>query len=137
MPLISGGDRHCCEPNANVNLTNAGSFAEFVQEIREDQRSAVLFLTQYRDPISVRCIEFTWHATRDYPEFPGRSRWLDRVFYRRDSGETVTIGSLWPNGGPAAVRTFVAAIKLLADPRLRAVHCMAVGRLPKLEPEIV
>src|SRR6201996_8802632 len=32
--LISGGDRHGREPNANVNLTNATSFTEFVHEVR-------------------------------------------------------------------------------------------------------
>ena len=50
MPVISGGDRHCCEPNANVNLTNARSFAEFVREIRVEQRSSVLFLPAISRP---------------------------------------------------------------------------------------
>ena len=53
LPVISGGDRHCCEPDANVNLTNAGTFAAFVNEIRCEKRSCVLFLPQYRDPIPV------------------------------------------------------------------------------------
>ena len=42
MLLISGGDRHGVEPNANINLTNATSFTEFVHEIRraaEEQRA--------------------------------------------------------------------------------------------------
>jgi hypothetical protein len=34
-PLISGGDRHGFEPNANLNLTNAETFAEFADEVRE------------------------------------------------------------------------------------------------------
>src|SRR5262249_45458767 len=32
-PVISGGDRHACEPSACINLTSARSFAEFVSEI--------------------------------------------------------------------------------------------------------
>jgi len=32
MLLISGGDRHGVEPNANINLTNAVNFTEFVHE---------------------------------------------------------------------------------------------------------
>ncbi len=36
MLLISGGDRHGVEPNANINLTNAASFTEFVHEIRRE-----------------------------------------------------------------------------------------------------
>ncbi|MBC7924442.1 MAG: hypothetical protein H7039_02190, partial [Bryobacteraceae bacterium] len=37
LPLISGGDRHGCEPNANVNLTNASTFPEFVDEVRNNK----------------------------------------------------------------------------------------------------
>ena len=33
-PIVSGGDRHACEPSACLNLTNARTFAEFVAEIR-------------------------------------------------------------------------------------------------------
>ena len=32
--LISGGDRHGIEPNANINLTSVSSFTEFVHEVR-------------------------------------------------------------------------------------------------------
>src|SRR4029077_5900943 len=32
--VISGGDRHGLEPNANVNLTRAASFTEFVHDVR-------------------------------------------------------------------------------------------------------
>jgi hypothetical protein len=134
-PVISGGDRHCCEPNANVNLTNARSFTEFVQEIRIDRRSSVLFLPQYRDPISARYVEFIWHAVRNYPDFTGRERWVDRVFFQPESGEPVTCGSLWPNGGPAVIRSFVSLIGFLASPGMRAMHCMALGRVANLEPE--
>ena len=127
MPVVSGGDRHCCEPNANVNLTNARSFAEFVREIRVEQRSSVLFLPQYRDPISARYIEFIWQAARTYPEFAGRARWADRVFYRRDSGQTVSCASMWPGGGPALIHGLVSVIGFLASPGMRAMHCMALG----------
>ena len=42
MLLIAGGDRHGVEPNANINLSNAASFTEFVHEVRggeEKQRA--------------------------------------------------------------------------------------------------
>ena len=39
--VISGGDRHGCEPNASINLTNAADFAEFVEEVREGRQSTV------------------------------------------------------------------------------------------------
>ena len=31
---VSGGDRHGTEPNAVLNLTNAGVFGEFAHEVR-------------------------------------------------------------------------------------------------------
>ena len=50
MLLISGGDRHGVEPNANINLTNATSFTEFVHEIRRKKKSDMLFMPQYAEP---------------------------------------------------------------------------------------
>jgi hypothetical protein len=134
MPVISGGDRHCCEPNANLNLTQAGSFTEFVHEIRRERRSEVLFMPQYRDPIPARYIEVIWQAVRSYPEFDGRQRWVDRVFYVRDSGETVSIAEISPNGGSALVRSLIALVGFLASPGMRALLCMVMGRVRELEP---
>ena len=42
--VISGGDRHGIEPNANLNLTNATTFNGFVHEVRRERRSHVLFM---------------------------------------------------------------------------------------------
>ncbi|MGH9343520.1 MAG: hypothetical protein ACRD19_07160, partial [Terriglobia bacterium] len=53
-PVVSGGDRHACEPSATVNLSNARSFEEFVHEIREERRSHILLMQQYVDPMCVR-----------------------------------------------------------------------------------
>jgi hypothetical protein len=135
FPVISGGDRHCLEPNANLNLTNARSFVEFVNEIRADQRSTVLFMPQYRDPIPVRYIELMWHAVQNYPDFTGRSRWLDRIFLERETGEIVSFQTLCPNGGPVAIRGFVSTIGFLASPGMRTMIARAMGREANLEPE--
>ena len=48
LPAISGGDRHGCEANAFLNLTRAATFTEFIDEVREDHRSRVLVMPQYR-----------------------------------------------------------------------------------------
>jgi hypothetical protein len=133
MPVISGGDRHCLEPNANVNLTGAETFCEFVDEIRVERRSSVLFMPQYRDPIPARYIEFIWQAVRYYPEFDGRERWVDRVFFERDSGEIVPCRSLWADSGPAVIRSFISVIGFLASPGVRAM-LVAMSRTG-LEPE--
>ncbi|HLK62557.1 MAG TPA: hypothetical protein VKU19_03900 [Bryobacteraceae bacterium] len=135
LPVISGGDRHGCEPNANLNLTNASSFLEFVQEIRVEQRSSVLFLPQYRDPALARVIEFIWHVVRNYDELEGRRRWMDRVYLQLDSGETVACASLWSSAGPPVIRSAISLIGILASPWMRAVLCTAMGRTESLEAD--
>jgi hypothetical protein len=129
IPVISGGDRHCLEPNANVNLTNARSFAEFVHEIRREGLSRVLFLPQYRESIAARYIHFIWHAVRTYPDMTGRERWVDRIFYEPfdQPGAIMPLSAVWTNGGPALVRGFVSAIGFLAAPHMRGTLRLAFG----------
>ena len=82
MLLISGGDRHGLEPNANLNLTNATSFSEFVHEIRIEKKSEVLFMPQYAEPWKHRMLRSAVDAIRHYPDFPqGSQRWDERVFH--------------------------------------------------------
>jgi hypothetical protein len=47
-PIVSGVDRHACEPSACINLTQASTFAEFAQEIRGGA-SSILFSAPVRD----------------------------------------------------------------------------------------
>ena len=127
LPVISGGDRHCLEPNANLNLTNATTFAAFVDEVRRDRLSRVLFLPQYREPIAARYIEFIWHAVRNFPDFPGRARWVDRVFYDHELRGELPVAAFWPEGGPRALRYFISAVGFLASPQIRATLRLAIG----------
>jgi hypothetical protein len=104
MLLISGGDRHGMEPNANVNLTHAATFNEFVDEIRRQRRSHVLFMPQYAEPWKHRILQSTLDAIRDYPDFPeGSRRWDDRVFHPDINGVDRPIRQLWPDGQPPRV----------------------------------
>jgi hypothetical protein len=120
LPLISGGDRHGCEPNGNVNVTNARSFDEFVHEVRDEGISNVLFLNHYREPVKIRLTQGLVDALRDYPEFPeGRKLWSDRVFFEKRDGTIRTLSSVWKNGGPTVVRWFVAAVRRLECPTMR------------------
>ncbi len=59
LPAISGGDRHGCEPNAFLNLTRAATFAEFVDEVREDHHSRILAMPQYRNSL-IRRLWANW-----------------------------------------------------------------------------
>jgi len=115
LPVVSGGDRHGREANAILNLSRATSFAGFVNEVRQERRSHVVFMPQYREPLRHRILQTMVDVVRDYPEnFEGRKTWGDRVYYRNpDSGDVVPINAIWTDGGPAVVKHFVAAMRFL------------------------
>lgn len=117
MLLISGGDRHGVEPNANVNLTNASSFTEFVHEVRRERRSNVLFLPQYAEPWKHRLLQSTVDAVRHYPEFPQGSRsWDDRVFHPDAAGVVRPLSGLWPKGSaPRVLGAVIALVQLMGQ----------------------
>ena len=117
--VVSGGDRHTSEPNAVVNLSNAGSFEEFASEVRKEGISDVLVLPRYREPYRLRYAEAIWDIVRDYPEHAGRVRWTDRVFYRTLTGEYLPLSTAWGGDGPPVVGAFMAAVRLLGSPRVR------------------
>jgi hypothetical protein len=115
MLLISGGDRHGVEPNANINLTNATSFTEFVHEIRRQRRSNVLFMPQYAEPWKLRLLHSAIDAVRHYPEFPQGSRtWDERVYHPDAAGVPRPLSELWPDGtAPWAMTWGVALVQLM------------------------
>ncbi len=113
--VISGGDRHGIEPNANVNMTHASSFTEFVNEIRRERQSHVLFMPQYAEPWKHRILQSTLDAIRDYPHFPeGSRRWDERVYHPDVNGAVRPICELWDRGhAPLYVRTILSAVRLM------------------------
>jgi hypothetical protein len=115
--LISGGDRHGLEPNANVNLTHATSFNEFVDEVRTEQRSHVLFMPQYAEPWKHRIMRSTLDAIRDYPDFPeGSRRWDERVYHPDLNGIDRPISQLWPDGqAPVYMRLVIRLVRMLGS----------------------
>ncbi len=107
MLLISGGDRHGLEPNANLNLTNATSFSEFVQEIRVERKSDVLFMPQYAEPWKHRMLRSCVDAIRHYPDFPqGSQKWDERVFHPDALGVVRPLSDLWPDGTPPSAMSW-------------------------------
>ncbi|HKN20114.1 MAG TPA: hypothetical protein VJX73_01785 [Terracidiphilus sp.] len=115
MLLISGGDRHGVEPNANINLTNASTFTEFVHEVRREKRSHVLFMPQYAEPWKHRILQSTIDAVRYYPEFPQGSRtWDERVYHPDADGVVRPLSELWPGGSaPRVMRWGIAMVQLM------------------------
>ncbi|MFC6646054.1 hypothetical protein ACFQBQ_10775 [Granulicella cerasi] len=112
--LISGGDRHGLEANANINLTSAATFSEFVEEIRVDRVSHVHFMNQYRDPWEQRIVASTLDAVTDFPQFmAGWQRWDERVFHPDANGIMRPASELWPDGRvPLGLRAAIAFVKL-------------------------
>jgi hypothetical protein len=117
-PLISGGDRHAAEPAACINLSNAATFGEFVSEIHAGY-SSVLFLPQYREPMAQRVLEAARDIVRTYPEYPGRERWPDRIFYRCDDGVERSVAQIWKGREPAMLSATASILQLLAGGRFR------------------
>jgi hypothetical protein len=118
--VISGGDRHGIEPNANINLTRATSFSEFVHEVRHERISNVLFMPQYKQPWKHRILQSTLEAIRNYPHFPeGSRRWDERVFAPNAHGEICTLASLFAAAGtkdgkpPIYLSALMASVRLL------------------------
>jgi hypothetical protein len=118
-PLISGGDRHALEPNALLNLTNAMSFPEFVEEVREGY-SDVLVTKQYRESYTMRIVQDIEDILGDHDNHAlGWRHWSDRVFYECQDGVTRSLAELWTEGEPFAVRLFVGGMGLLRHPHFK------------------
>jgi hypothetical protein len=113
-PLVSGGDRHGCSASGALNLTNAETFCEFVSEIRQEQRSHVLLMPQYTEPVSIRTTRTLLDVIRNYPEYPqGSRRWDDRIFHPGENGgPDRPISTLW-NAPPAYVEHILSCVRLL------------------------
>ena len=113
--LISGGDRHGVEPSAVINLTNAPSFTDFVREIREERRSHMLFMPQYRRAWELRILDSTLDAVVDHPEFmPGWRQWDERAFHLDAEGVMRPMASLWEAGkAPLGLRVAIGTVRVL------------------------
>lgn len=113
--LISGGDRHACEPNGILNLTNAADFPEFIDEIRHGRQSTVLIMPQYQQPLNWRFYQGFTQVIRDYPEYPeGQRQWDQRTFHPDLSGEIAPLSELWPKGSPGFLKKIFALAALAA-----------------------
>ena len=118
-PVISGGDRHTLEPNSIINLTNAGTFAEFAEEIRAGW-SDVRILNQYRQSHTLRIVHGLMDALRTYERHPnGWKEWSDRAFYLCDDGRTRSLTDLFGQGMPLPVSVFLSAMRVAATPQVR------------------
>jgi hypothetical protein len=115
-PLVSGGDRHGCEASGALNLTSAETFCEFVSKIRQEQRSHVLLMPQYSEPLGIRTARTLLDIIRNYPEYPmGSRRWDDRIFHPDENGGAARpISALW-KAPPSYVENILSCIRWLEN----------------------
>lgn len=118
LPLISGGDRHACEPAACLNFTCASTFPEFVSEIHGGY-SSLWFMPQYREPMGLRVLEAARDILRPYPEYPARERWTDRFFHRGDDGIAQSLSAVWQDHVPWLPSIAAGILQLSATTSLR------------------
>jgi hypothetical protein len=118
-PVISGGDRHACEPAACINLTNARTFSNFAEEVRAGY-SSIVFLPQYREPMALRMLEASWDVLRPYAEYPGRERWIDRIYYRGEDDIAQPLSMIWKDEVPWMLHGANRVLELFATTKLRS-----------------
>ncbi len=127
-PAVGGGDRHGLEPNALINLTRATTFAEFAAEVRREQRSHVLIMPQYRDPIRLRWVETVRDIFRPHSNVAGTlTRWTDRFHYDGEDGVRRPFSDLWQNDRPPLLEPLFAFLRASESAHLRLVlrHALA------------
>jgi len=115
LPAVAGGDRHGHEPSGVVNLTGAGTLAEYIEDIRQRGASDVLYMPTMRDSRRVRILGAICDVVRDNPEHGlGWRRWSDRFFYLCDDGAVRSLSALWTaDREPAVIRNFVGLMNSL------------------------
>jgi len=137
LPVVSGGDRHGCEPNAVINLTTARDFSEFVSEVR-DGVSHVMFLRHYCEPLRLRIFRAINDVLCTGGDAVSPERWADRVFYARDGGCARALSSIWTRKPPRVVRLFVRVVRLAGREEVQRPLrrlCAAVTAAPMLAAE--
>jgi len=116
LPVVSGGDRHVLEPNANINLTNAVIFGEFADEIRSGH-SEILVMPQYRQAYTTRIFHNMLDVLRPYEAHAmGWRDWEDRPFYRGADEVVRSLRECWGDAKPVAVRWFERGMRTLSTP---------------------
>jgi hypothetical protein len=129
LSVVSGGDRHGCRSNTLLNLTRAASFAEFVAEVREDGRSEILLMPEYRESLVLRTLEVVADVLRHYPNHPqGQFLWTNRVFINFEEKSARPLSDYWKRGGPVWVRVALRGLRMMGSHRVQPALRMAFSR---------
>ena len=91
-------------------------------------------MPQYRQAMALRLFEAVCDMLRPYPEYPGRSRWMDRFFYRCDDGSVQSLAALWKNREPWLLRPVTGALQFLATAGVRGAVRSCFSRQAEVLP---
>ncbi len=137
MPIVTGGDRHGCQPNTVINLTTGKTFAEFADEIRNDKHSEIVLLPEHSQPLHSRQLQSFSEILKYYEDFPeGRKRWFDRVHINADGLGVRQLSVHWKRGGPAWLRWAIWTLGVLGNPKLRPVFRLAMKAKDVIPPQL-
>ncbi len=136
IPVVTGGDRHGCKPNTVINLSNTKTFAEFVEEVRVDKRSEIVFMPEYKYPLKSRQLNSFAEILSTYNHFPvNRQRWFDRVYFDIADGKGLQPLSVhWDKAGPPWLRASNRVLGFLGSPFMRPIFSLfrsKQDRVPK------
>ena len=139
IPIATGGDRHGCKPNTVINLTDASTFEEFVDEIREGRRSEVVLMPEYEQPLHSRQMQSFSEILKHYPDFADqRRRWFDRVFFDIGDGKGIVPLSAhgWKRGGPTWLRAAIWTLGFLGSPTMRPIFRVVRKRADRVPRDV-
>jgi hypothetical protein len=71
---------------------------------------------------------------RTYPEYPGRERWTDRIFYRTEEGVAHTLTQIWGHREPRLLNAAVAAVQFVAGAQFRPALRLFLSQRGELHP---
>lgn len=95
IPVVGGGDRHGFTPNAIVNLTGAGCFAEFARELRVERAACCVVFPEYTQAFVARVLQSAGDILKPHPNhLRGHRTWPERVFTTIDGVER-SAASMW------------------------------------------
>jgi hypothetical protein len=120
LPVVAGGDRHGCRPNAVLNLSHVENWGEYVSEIRSGRRSDVLILPACEEPVRLRELQTVADIVRHYPSYPyGYRQFTDRVFVDLEGYSWHPLSFYWSGGMPLWLRPLFSGLAVLGSNRAR------------------
>lgn len=124
FPVVAGGDRHGCRPNAALNLSRGESWDEFVAQVRVDRENDMLMLPEYDEPVRLRELATAADVLRHYPNHPcGQRRYTDRIFGEVEGYSWHPLSFYWDGGKgqPSWLPPVVSAVVALGSDQVRPI----------------